>query len=206
VSDFLRLQIEARLAGLEAERRVLREALDRLGSPPSSDRRPFAERQKQARDWILQQEAPFAKNELARAIGLAENSSTAHRLIESFLRTKMIEEVGMRQGGRGRPALLYRYASQRTEPRIRRIGHGASPTSSSGGVAVSAPVRHPNKEFQKALTPAIRAGAVLTKTGGGHFRLKAEGKDPVVIPGTSSDHRALKNLKATLRRFRYPVS
>jgi predicted RNA binding protein YcfA (HicA-like mRNA interferase family) len=54
------------------------------------------------------------------------------------------------------------------------------------------------KEARRALA---RAGFTARLTRGGHWRFEHPLMDgPVFAPGTPSDHRGLKNLRALLRR------
>jgi hypothetical protein len=66
--------------------------------------------------------------------------------------------------------------------------------------------RHPDKDIRKAVAPALKAGATLEATNGGHFRLIQEGKESITMPATASDHRGIKNLMSMMRRFGYPVA
>ena len=52
-----------------------------------------------------------------------------------------------------------------------------------------------------------RLGFIMTKTRGGHWRLEhPDMKGLVFAPDTPSDHRAVKNLRAELRRrMRSPI-
>jgi predicted RNA binding protein YcfA (HicA-like mRNA interferase family) len=53
-------------------------------------------------------------------------------------------------------------------------------------------------ELRRALK---RAGFVITKTRGGHWRIEHPNMaGPVFAPNTPSEHRGLKNLEALLRR------
>jgi hypothetical protein len=60
------------------------------------------------------------------------------------------------------------------------------------------------KQYRRQLE---RLGFVVTKTRGGHWRFEhAQMDEPVFGADTPSDHRAMKNLFATVRRkMRAPV-
>jgi hypothetical protein len=60
------------------------------------------------------------------------------------------------------------------------------------------------KQYRRQLE---RLGFVVTKTQGGHWRLEHPQMDgPVFGADTPSDHRAMKNLFATVRRKMRPTA
>lgn len=56
------------------------------------------------------------------------------------------------------------------------------------------------KEWRPLVDDLRRAGCTLERTGSGHIRVTKDGAMVTVIPATSSDHRAIKNARALLRR------
>ena len=76
---------------------------------------------------------------------------------------------------------------------------------SRDGVAVGRLLRRmelsASSQMKETLRELEREGFNATKTRGGHWRLVHPDMDgPVFCPDTPSDHRAIKNLHATLRR------
>lgn len=58
-----------------------------------------------------------------------------------------------------------------------------------------------SNQMKEARRQLERHGFTATKTRGGHWRFEHPGVGgPVFAPATPSDHRALKNLQALLRR------
>lgn len=57
-----------------------------------------------------------------------------------------------------------------------------------------------SKEIAKLLRPYIKAGAIF-RTGRKHNKLTVGGRT-IPIPKTPSDHRALHNLRAQLKRLK----
>lgn len=47
---------------------------------------------------------------------------------------------------------------------------------------------------------ALQLGFTFRPTKAGHYRFDKAGTKPVFISGTTSDHRAIKNMKSDLRR------
>lgn len=57
------------------------------------------------------------------------------------------------------------------------------------------------KDFDRLQTEYENAGWTIRRTGGGHLRWTGpNGEGPVFTASTPSDHRAIQNIKATLRR------
>lgn len=62
------------------------------------------------------------------------------------------------------------------------------------------------KDTMKVLAEAERQGFAVRRTRKGHFLVSKDGRPVVTAAGTPSDHRALANLLAALRRagLQYP--
>lgn len=56
------------------------------------------------------------------------------------------------------------------------------------------------KDLRALFRDLEQRGWSVEVTGGNHYKLKGPRGQIVFCPGTPSDHRALKNLKAMLRR------
>lgn len=57
-------------------------------------------------------------------------------------------------------------------------------------------------EYRRRLAAlAAKYGRRVEITAGGHARLTAPGRPPVISPRTSADYRALKNTEALLKRM-----
>lgn len=59
-------------------------------------------------------------------------------------------------------------------------------------------------EIRAVIRKSLESGATLIKTGK-HYKLTQQGKQPVVISATPSDHRSMKNLKTHMRRSGFPL-
>ena len=59
------------------------------------------------------------------------------------------------------------------------------------------------REVKRMVRDLTRLGWTVTMSKGGHYKARSPNrKIPIiVIPATPGDHRALKNLKAVLRRY-----
>jgi len=191
-----------------------------IGQPPKlyaytgKKRTTAEERQKQLRDWVVANYidgGTFTMQDAENALHLGRNGAVPY--MKSALRSGLIEKVS-----EGNPGVAAQFA-YKTRPAgptsrptfredTRKIAEDAAKTAPiprSTGQAVQR-TRHPDKEVQKLLEPAIRGGAVLEQTGGGHFRLSQRGKQPVIIASSTSDRRARKNMVTSMRRYGYPVS
>ena len=63
--------------------------------------------------------------------------------------------------------------------------------------------RHRDKDYESLFQKAERNGWRVSKTRKNHFRLQCPsecGKHTITAPSTPSDHRALKNFKASMRK------
>jgi len=56
------------------------------------------------------------------------------------------------------------------------------------------------KEWRSLIQELRKAGCTFEQTGSGHVRVIKDGVTVATLPGTSSDHRAVKNARAALRR------
>ena len=61
------------------------------------------------------------------------------------------------------------------------------------------------RDLKQVIAACERAGWVVTKTGGGHWRFRAPQGVLVFTGSTPSDPRAIANLRARLRREGAPV-
>lgn len=153
------------------------------------------------RDWVMEnhRQGEFGIKDVAEAFDIP--SGTARDVVEAALEYDLLDV--RRKRGRGGN----RYSYKRAEAKIT-----SAPSDTAGGRqatgehdVVTSVVRHPNKDFQAALAPAIAAGAKLTQQPNGHFKLTQTGKNPVTMSGSPSDRFAVKKLRNDLRRNRYPL-
>lgn len=134
---------------------------------------------------------------LAAEVGLGERA-TAYR-VQKLLAAGIVERTGwgcyayVEPAGPGAAALAdieRRKALARDEL---RGGGSSAPVAGSG----TRPA--PNKEVRKLLS-GLASGASVMTSGSGHYIVETrEGR--AVVPSTPSDHRALRNARANLRRI-----
>lgn len=162
------------------------------------------------RDWVVANKGiTFTPGEAARAIGLHPN--TTKRLVKEFLRTGLIEEDRERKSNYdtrtgGAKTMAYKYRVKKDGPKSRR--------EVSGGPAVDVGLPAPRRkgkaptgrkpkisdpETRKLVDTATRAGWTASN-GGSHLRLESPQGRVVVVSKTPSDHRAVNNTRAELRR------
>ncbi|KFK87811.1 hypothetical protein IX27_18115 [Streptomyces sp. JS01] len=60
-----------------------------------------------------------------------------------------------------------------------------------------------SKEVRDLIKKVEAQGFEVTRTKKGHWMVKKNGVGVTTIPGTASDHRSLKNVKAQLKRAGY---
>lgn len=56
------------------------------------------------------------------------------------------------------------------------------------------------QDMRKMIKRLKKAGWTATPTGSGHLRLEGPHGERQIVPATPSDHRALKNMRADIRR------
>lgn len=146
----------------------------------------------------------FTMDELIIAAGVSKGA--AYRSVKKLLNRGVVEKAGTRTSptGAGRPWQLYRYVKAAPDSSLRRK------TMPWVGEALQAPAkavagtgnrkRQAKGEVAELLDKAAAAGAQVAKTANGHYKVLSNGKTITVVSGTPSDHRAVKNAKAALKR------
>lgn len=135
---------------------------------------------------------------LAAEVGLGERA-TAYR-VQKLVAAGIVERTGwgcyayVEPSGPGAAALAdieRRKLLAREE--LRGNGSRAAPVAGSGARPA------PNKEVRKLLS-GLAPGASVMTSGSGHYIVET-GEGRAVVPSTPSDHRALRNARANLRRI-----
>jgi hypothetical protein len=143
----------------------------------------------------------FTAPQLAARLGASR--PTAQRSIEWALSRGIVIEVGVeRTGKRGRPARLFAHAPLPAGPSER-------PRSPLEALTMKRPAsssphhrgrrRGGSQEIEQLFRQLERQGWRV-RWGSGHPKLLAPSGEPVVMAASPSDHRAMKNLRARLRR------
>lgn len=145
----------------------------------------------------------FTMDELITAAGVSKGA--AYRSIKKLLNRGVVEKAGTRTSptGAGRPWQLYRYVKYAPDSPLRKrmpwVGE-ALQAPAKAAVAGTGRSRQAKGEVAELLDKAAAAGAQVAKTANGHYKVLANGKTITVVSGTPSDHRAVKNAKAKLKR------
>lgn len=170
--------------------------------------RPSAEQVSQlhhdARDWIVntmgKEGRHFTVRATMRALNLG-NWQTAKRLLDHFEERGVVQQTGETY----RRGALYRYVPPAERPGAEGDAHLRRPTTDAvqglvrrAAVAGSGRGTRLKPEVQRLVTAAGRYG-FTPEVESGHVKLR-RGSELVVMPSTPSDHRALKNARAELRR------
>jgi hypothetical protein len=161
--------------------------------------------------WAARRLGRFTVTELAAAIDV--HRSTAGQLVELMRERGAVQRTGERKfhGGPGRPAPVFEYLPPTPDNRPRpkqvppevavvkeaRAGKAPSPVSSRRKKK-----GRPQADLRKlidAWKDQMGAEPELTKGGHWHFR-SVDGTLVAVAAATASDHRSIKNLRASLRQ------
>lgn len=161
---------------------------------------PLLERSKTAvkvmgRDWTT--------TDLSKRLGV--HQVTASRIIKSLLAQEWIEQTGPKATGGPHKARTYTYSPA---PEVRNL-RNPDPPEVTGRGAINggrgAPVVGTGKQAAirgdvgKLVDTLRKQGWICERTGGNHIRA-TKGGQRAIFPATPSDHRALANARAELRR------
>lgn len=202
----LSAEITAAAANLAAAAKAL-EAVAEMVAEPASDAPARAGRGQvdaQVRDAAVAfgPDQEFTMDELYRAAGVSKGA--AYRSMRKLLARGVVEKAGSRRSptGAGRPWQLYRYVKVAPESALRaqRARVSEAIQAPAKAVAGTGRARQAKGEVADLLDKAAAAGAQVAKTANGHYKVLANGKTITVVSGTPSDHRAVKNAKAALKR------
>lgn len=185
---------------------VLREMLDRHQLPT----RRYHHRSKitveEARDAAVGMAGSFNRTEFGEALDCTPETATKliRRLVDMGIVVKTDER---RPQPLGRPQIIYRYdppskvavnREKRLPPEREAVGRArpTGPKQTVSGRKVK--VRNPDS---RRLVEAVReAGGRVETSGGSHLRATLPSGETIMFASTPSDHRAVKNAQAQLRK------
>lgn len=199
-------EITAAAANLAAAAQALEAVAALVGEPPEDKpaRAGRGQVDAQVRDAAVAfgPDTPFTMDELVSKAGVSKGS--AYRSVKKLLARGVVEKAGHRPSptGAGRPWQLYRYV--KTVPdsplRTQKAWIGEALQAPAKAVAGTGRGRQAKGEVAEPLDKAAAAGAQVAKTANGHYKVLANGNLVTVVAGTPSDHRAIKNAKAQLKK------
>ncbi len=144
---------------------------------------------------------PFTVADLAGRLGVSHGH--ARVLIKRHAERGMIRRDGSQLVGRGRPRHMWVFqkpAEARTVPAPKPVpARGRRPGAGSQPVAGTAKPGAGRKDTGRLLAAARRHGCQVSR-GGKHFKVRTPSGQLVVVAAAPSDHRALANARADLRR------
>lgn len=148
----------------------------------------------------------FTATELADALG--RSRVTAVSIIRRLVELGVIRDTGLRQRheGPGRPAPVFeavpivavsRPRDRRPPPEVEVVKGGFKPRGPATGGKGR---RIQNRDVRQLLDKAKAHGCQIEHTNSSHIRILTPKGGTVILPSTPSDHRALLNARAELRR------
>ena len=146
------------------------------------------------RRFAREADGPFSRAEAARALGRTRpNMVHAFRHLEA---NGIIERTGTKRGN----AELFAYVPIPAHVAPKQADSRPS-TPGSDPVAGTGAVRGPSDPATRALLRELSsAPGVEVERGSKHYVVRLNGRVVGTVTGTPSDHRAVKNARANLRR------
>lgn len=222
--------IEGRIASLDSTIKIFNSPIDEMSvrqeaMPPKEpaktrSRLTSTATRKKFRDWVVKEsshEGGFSRNYAADMLDMS--GSAAKDVIDWALTKKppLIEETDIKRRdpgvNHGKWPTIYRYVSNvpevKTSPKQTPPERTVRMSGSVNGKPIAGTGKRKMKidgEIYKVIKPAIDAGADVALTGGDHYRISMDGKQPIIISQTPSDHRTPENIRRDLKRHHYPIS
>jgi hypothetical protein len=188
--------LQQRLKALDAERELIDATLTLLGTPPQA--RGYV-RLSAYRDWVVKQKSPFTAGDVAVAFG--KTSGGVKPALQKLERSGILRDAGKRGNAKlyeyvppnGAGAAATRDAATARAQRKRAAGRGGSPVAATGRAT---PISRPMAPVLEGLRPDL----TVVRAGSGHIKVMDGDAVVATVPSTPSDHRAVKNTRASLKR------
>ena len=156
----------------------------------------------------------FTMSEWQESLGVS--LPTARKVLTELAERGIVRDSGLRQKheGPGRPAPVFEVVpiNAPNRPRVKRVPPEVEVRQTFKPRAAGAPVagsgsgkRVVNSEVRSLVTKARTFGCRIEDKGAHIHVFPPKGGQMVVLPSTPSDHRALLNVRAEMRRAGIPV-